>query len=165
MNVNNMEIERKFLVKELPENLAQYEFKQIKQGYISTKPTIRIRQQDHTYILTVKGKGAIQRQEFEMEIEKEQFDNLLNKVEGGYISKKRYIIPFVAEQPLSEKNLIIELDIYEGDLQGFMNVEVEFSTIKDAILFEPPQWFGEEVTNDRRYSNASLVKFGIPEKN
>lgn len=165
MNTNNMEIERKFLVDALPDNLAQYSVKAIKQGYISTNPTIRLRQQDNKYILTVKGKGVIQRQEFEMELEKEQFDNLWKKVEGGYISKKRYIIPFVSQQPLEEKNLTIELDIYEDMLQGFMNVEVEFSTIKDAILFEPPSWFGKEVTDDKRYTNASLVKNGIPEKN
>ena len=51
-----------------------------------------------------------------------------------------------------------------GNLKGFMNVEVEFPTVKDAVLFEPPEWFGAEVTGDRRYSNASLVKYGIPVK-
>ena len=45
-----------------------------------------------------------------------------------------------------------------------MNVEVEFPTLKDAFLFDAPEWFGAEVTEDRRYSNASLVKYGIPVK-
>lgn len=164
MNKNNIEIERKFLIKELPKNLEQYEIKTIKQAYISTNPTIRIRQQNDEYILTVKGSGKMKRQEFELELTKEQFENLWKKIEGGYISKKRYIIPFLGDENLSERELTIELDIYEGQLQGFMNVEVEFSTLNDAILFEPPNWFGEEVTNDKRYSNASLVKYGIPVK-
>ena len=47
------EIERKFLVKEIPNNLQQYKCYKIKQGYISTNPTIRLRQRDNEYILTI----------------------------------------------------------------------------------------------------------------
>ena len=53
------EIERKFLVKEIPNNLQQYKCYKIKQGYISTNPTIRLRQRDNEYILTIKSSGII----------------------------------------------------------------------------------------------------------
>jgi CYTH domain-containing protein len=43
-----------------------------------------------------------------------------------------------------------------------MNVEVEFPDEKTALLFTPPDWFGQEVTQDKRYTNGSLSKFGIP---
>ena len=160
MNVNNTEIERKFLVKKLPENMDRYKCYDIRQGYISTEPTIRLRRRDDEYILTVKGpahNNGLDRPEFELPLTKEQFEKLWEKTETGTIVKKRYIVPL-------DDELTAELDIYEGSLDGFMNVEVEFSTLKQAILFDPPEWFGAEVTEDRRYSNASLVKYGIPVK-
>ena len=160
MNTNNREIERKFLVAKLPEGLENYRHFNIKQGYISTDPTIRLRQRDDEYILTVKGAAhanGLDRAEFELPLSKEQFEKLWDKVETGTIDKKRYIIPL-------DDVHTAELDIYGGTLDGFMNVEVEFSSLKDAVLFDAPSWFGAEVTEDRRYSNASLVKYGIPVK-
>lgn len=152
------EIERKFLIKNLPENLESFTKHEIKQGYISTNPTIRVRQWDNNYILTIKGGGLMKKIEYELDLSKEQFDNLWQKVEGNTIEKTRYIIPLA-------NNLKAELDIYKGFLSGFMNVEVEFSSTQDAILFDSPDWFGQEVTQDHRYSNSSLAKFGKPSKN
>lgn len=152
---NNFEIERKFLVKYLPDNLEQYVCHDIVQSYVSTNPTIRIRKWDESYILTVKSSGIMKRVEYELEITAEQFENLSRKTEGNTISKKRYIIPL-------GENLKAELDVYYEDLSGFMNVEVEFDDEKTALLFTPPDWFGQEVTQDKRYTNASLSKFGIP---
>ena len=142
------EIERKFLVKEIPNNLQQYKCYKIKQGYISTNPTIRLRQRDDEYILTVKSSGIMKKLEYELPITEEQFNNLWEKVEG---------IPL-------KDNLVAELDIYGADLSNFANVEVEFNSTKDAILFTPPDWFGQEVTQNKRYSNASLAKYGLPLK-
>lgn len=156
--INNTEIERKFLIKSIPENLEIYNKHNIKQAYISTDPTMRLRQQDNKYIFTFKGSGTILKQEFEYELTKEQFDKLWKKVETKKIVKTRYLIPI-------ENNLIIELDIYKDDLEGFINAEVEFETLEQAENFIPPKWFGEEVTNDKRYSNSSLSINGIPVKN
>ena len=58
-----MEIERKFLISKLPENLDDYPFHQIEQGYLCTQPVVRIRRQDDTYILTYKSGGMISREE------------------------------------------------------------------------------------------------------
>ena len=86
------EIERKFLVKEIPNNLQQYKCYKIKQGYISTNPTIRLRQRDDEYILTVKSSGIMKKLEYELPITEEQFNNLWEKVEGNTIEKNRYLI-------------------------------------------------------------------------
>ena len=51
-----MEIERKFTVKALPENLDSYPFHLIEQAYLNTDPVLRIRRQDDAYYLTYKGK-------------------------------------------------------------------------------------------------------------
>ncbi len=151
------EIERKFLVKKIPDNLEQYICYEIKQGYISTNPTIRLRKKNEDFILTIKSSGVMKKLEYELPITREQFDNLWLKVEGNVIEKKRYLIPL-------ENHLTAELDIYGSNLSNFVNVEVEFSSTKAAILFTPPDWFGQEVTQDKRYSNASLAKYGLPSK-
>ncbi len=146
-----MEIERKFLVKSVPENLETYKCKKIKQGYISTNPVIRIRQYDEEYILTMKGRGSIAREEYEMNIDKDQFENLVKKVENKIINKDRYYIPL-------NNGLMAELDIYYGFLEGLMTVEVEFSDLESCNSFVPPSWFGEDVSKDIRYHNSSLSK-------
>ena len=43
--MENMEIERKFLIKEMPD-LSRYPFKELEQGYLSTSPTVRVRRED-----------------------------------------------------------------------------------------------------------------------
>lgn len=154
----NYEIERKFLIKNLPENLENFTHYEIRQGYISTDPTIRLRQQDDKYILTVKSAGLMKKQEYELDLTADQFNRLWEKTEGNTIEKTRYVIPL-------NNGLKAELDVYKGFLSGFMNVEVEFPSTKEAILFDIPNWFGQEVTQDPRYSNSSLAKFGIPSKN
>ena len=61
-----MEIERKFLIKALPENLSSYQKHVIEQAYLCTDPVIRIRRQDHDYYLTYKGKGLLSREEYNL---------------------------------------------------------------------------------------------------
>lgn len=155
---NNIEIEKKFLVKELPANLEKYKSHKIKQAYISTFPTLRLRQKDDEYIFTFKGKGEIKKVEFEYPLSEEEFNNLWQKVETKKIEKTRYLIPL-------DNNLTAELDIYYGELSGFMNVEVEFDSLKQAEEFVAPSWFGDDISNERGYSNAEMSKNGIPVKN
>lgn len=155
---NNTEIERKFLVSFLPECLDCFCKHEIKQAYISTSPTLRLRQQDDSYIFTFKGRGEIKKTEFEYSLTKEEFDKLWEKVETKKIEKTRYLIPL-------ENNLTAELDIYHGELKGFMNVEVEFDSLEKAEKFKVPKWFGKDVSTDKRYSNAQLSINGIPAKN
>jgi len=150
-----LEVERKFLLNHIPDELESYEKKKILQGYISLNPALRIRSSGTDFIFTFKtGKGLV-RDEFECPITKEQFDNLWELVLGKEIKKDRYYIP------LSE-GLIAELDIYHERLSGLVTVEVEFETSEQAEAFNPPMWFGEDVTNDLRYSNSNLSKILPP---
>ena len=152
-----MEIERKFLTKEVPFSLADFPARKISQCYISMSPTIRLRQWDDSYILTVKGKGLLAKEEFELEITKEEYDHLLTKAESPAVEKVRYLVPL-------EDGLTAEVDVYEGKLTGLMTTEVEFPTLEEAEAYEPPYWFGKDVSFDHRYKNTSLSLYGIPEE-
>ena len=157
-NSTTLEIERRFLIKKTPENLSEFTGEYIEQGYIETKEgtSIRIRQREETCYLTIKkGSGKI-REEAEIIITQEQYNMLWPITQGCRIKKTRYEIPY--------NDHIIELDIYNGKLKGLLTAEVEFSSEKDCDSFNPPEWFGKEVTDIKEYSNRSLAKFGVPKK-
>lgn len=143
-----MEIERKFLVRSLPENLAQYPSRHISQVYVSTDPVIRARKKGEDHILTIKGEGFLQREEFELPLTKEQYKRLSAKAEGRAISKTRYMIPF--------GEYIIELDVFEPPFDPLVLAEVEFGNVEEANAFVPPDWFGEDVTHENEYTNAAI---------
>ena len=60
-----MEIERKFIVHNLPDNLDSYPHSEIEQGYLCMEPVIRIRRMNKQYFLTFKSKGLMARTEHE----------------------------------------------------------------------------------------------------
>lgn len=145
-----MEIERKYLIRCLPENLSQYQCKKIAQGYICTNPVVRIRKSDDEYYLTYKGKGLMAREEYNLPLTQEGYEHMLPKIDGRLIEKSRYLIPL-------EGKLTAELDIFEGDLAPLIIVEVEFDSLDAANSFIPPEWFGEDVTESRKYHNSNLA--------
>ena len=152
-----MEIERKFLTKEIPFDITKYPYKQISQAYISFSPTIRIRKSNEDYILTVKGKGHLAREEFELPLSKEDYDRLFLKTEGTPVIKKRYLVPVAGD-------LTAEVDIYEGELEGLMTTEVEFPSLEAAESFAAPEWFGKDVSEEKAYKNTSLSLYGMPKE-
>ena len=154
-----MEIERKFLVNEIPQNLDSYKKFEIEQGYISTKPTIRIRKINKKYVLTVKSKFAVCKSdgdpiinnELECEITEKEYEALKERIDGDLIQKFRYIIPL-------EQELEAELDVFQGRLLGLVFAEVEFTSVEEANNFNKPTWFGRDVSDDRRYRNSEIAK-------
>lgn len=144
-----MEIERKYLVPVLPENLEQYPCKHIEQGYLATDPVVRIRRSNDKYILTYKGRGLMVREEYNLPLNAESFEHLKEKIDGILIKKCRYLIPY------GEK-YTIELDVFEGELAPLQLAEVEFETEEEANAFQPPEWFGADVTFSTKYHNSTL---------
>lgn len=160
-----MEIERKFTIKSLPENLEAYSYHVIEQAYLNTDPVIRIRRQDNDYYLTYKGKGLLAREEYNLPLTKEAYAHLLPKADGNIISKKRYLLPidspvFSEGYPVSEKkpSLVVELDIFEPPFSPLIIAEVEFPDEETAAAFCPLPWFYQDVTYDRQYHNSTLSK-------
>jgi len=152
------EIERKFLVKTIPEHIESYASEEILQGYLAVNidgPEIRVRKKGKAYFLTLKSGSGMKRHEIETELAQEQFDALWPITEGKRVEKERIKIP--------EGNVLIELDIYHGDLEGLKTAEVEFRSQSEAEAFFPPSWLGKEITWDDRYKNRNLAVHGLPE--
>lgn len=160
-----MEIERKFLLKKLPENLEGYSYHLIEQAYLCTEPVIRIRKQDEDYYMTYKGQGLMAREEYNLPLNKEAYEHLLLKSDGNVISKKRYLIPLSASEIneeclslLGNTSLLIELDEFAPPFAPLMLAEIEFPSEEAANAFRMPDWFSEDVTQDRRYHNSNMSR-------
>ena len=158
-----MEIERKFLVANLPANLDQYPHVDIEQGYLCTSPTLRIRKMGDVYWLTVKepqppttdyrlpttdNRPPITTREEEFRLTEDKYLLLRAKCDGHIVSKTRYRIPL--------DGLTAELDIFHGRHEGLRLVEVEFPSTEAADSFTAPSWFGEDVSTRPEYRNSFL---------
>lgn len=103
------------------------------------------------HFITYKSGGELIREELESTINKNTFENLKPKAKSC-IKKTRYYVPV--------GKYFLEIDEY-NDLD-LITVEVEFIDEKCANSFNPPEWFGKEVTNDERYKNKNLARYGLP---
>ncbi len=143
-----MEIERKFLIKQLPDGIGTFDSVEIEQAYVSRDPVIRVRRAGERFILTVKGRGRMEREELNLPLTAEAYVRLAAKAEGTVIRKRRYLIPF--------GSYTIELDHFASPREGLWLAEVEFPSREEALAFTAPDWFGEDVTNDPQYHNSNM---------
>ena len=153
-----MEIERKWIVdqeKILP--LLKTSGVRIEQYYLNTMSDglsdvwlIRVRRLGSVYMLTLKGRGLMTREELEYEITEEEYYNTIKHAVKS-INKSRFYL--VLDE---EKELYYEIDIFDD--YDFIICEVEFPSEIEALSFIPPEWCIEEVTNDREYTNINLAK-------
>jgi CYTH domain-containing protein len=150
-----IERERRFLVAAVPDPLPAGT--RIEQGYLTTEPvSVRVRRQDGRFTLTIKTGSGLARTEIERDLAADEFDALWAVAHDLRIEKRRHLVPVAGGH-------IAELDLFDGALAGRQIVEVEFDSDDAAHAFEPPGWFGREVTDDRRFTNSSLARRGWPD--
>lgn len=145
------EIERKFLI-------ISNEWRKLargvkyRQGYLSTmaERVVRVRTIGNIGFLSVKGRvKGIRRLEYEYEIPIDDANDILNHLcERPIIEKIRYKINY--------QGFVWEIDEFLGENQGLILAEVELQHENQKI--ELPHWVGDEVSEDQRYFNYSLVK-------
>lgn len=149
------EIERKFLVRDLPPEVRDGRAEHIRQGYLTVEPVeVRIRSRaGRSHELTLKSGGGLRRAEVNVELTPGQFDELWPLVQRS-IEKERTVLQ------LDEGT--VEVDLYSGKLAGLVVAEVEFRSEGEAEAFTPPGWFGADITTDARYRNAALALAEAP---
>lgn len=162
-----MEIERKFTLKKLPDDLESYPCHTIEQAYLCTSPVVRVRKEDDNYYMTYKGKGLMAREEYNLPLNESAYQHLLAKADGNIISKKRYVIPLESPRfksdylPLIMPQLVIELDVFAAPFAPLIMAEVEFPDVDMANAFIAPDWFDQDVTNDPAYHNSNMSRANI----
>lgn len=150
--MNNIEIERKFLVCGDFKSSAVGSAR-IRQAYINQAGgrTVRVRIRDEKAYLTIKGPshdGGLSRFEWEIEIPVADAEQLLELRVSAVIDKRRYLVPFEGHT--------FEVDEFYGENEGLVMAEVELSAADEA--FGRPDWLGQEVTGDMHYYNSHLSR-------
>lgn len=155
---DDKEIEKKWLIdkEKIPYDLSAITVLKadIKQTYICFDPEIRVREYtdetpDHTYEMTIKtnlSEDGLIRDETNIDLNQEQYNNMAKKQEGNVIYKTRY--------QLLDNHEILAIDIFHGDLDGLAYLEIEFSTKEESDAYKTPDWAIKDVTNDIRYKNG-----------
>ncbi|MGH9251920.1 MAG: CYTH domain-containing protein [Acidimicrobiales bacterium] len=148
------EIERKFRVAQIPTGLGTGA--SLRQAYVAVDGDVevRVRSDGTRHVLTVKGGEGLERAEVEVAIDTAAFDELWGLAGDRHLEKTRHRIDL--------DGLTAELDLYAGALAGLAVVEVEFPSRREAEAFDPPDWFGVELTGRPDWSNASLARYGAP---
>jgi adenylate cyclase len=152
-----VEIERKFIVTGDGWRGAIVRTRHMRQGYLASGAMqVRIRRADDEAFLTIKGnRKGISRTEFEYPIPLDDADGILDSLcLHPPIEKTRYEVQHGGH--------LWEVDVYSGRHEGLIVAEVELDAIDEH--FDPPSWIGEDVTEDRRYSNAVLAELGPPQR-
>lgn len=146
-----IEIERKFLVKNLDFIKESFKKTNIIQGYLSKDPlrTVRVRIEDNMAFLTIKGKSSkdgISRLEIEKPISLKEAKILIKICLPDLIKKVRYMI--------KKNDSIFYVDVFKEKNNGLIIAEIELDSIDS--LYPVPYWLGEEVTGQTRYYNSQL---------
>jgi adenylate cyclase len=151
------EIERKFLLEDTPPHEQLGEGTPIRQGYLAEDNgvNVRVRITDKESVITIKGGDGLSRTEVEVPISAEEAESLWAFTAGRRLEKTRHRVSLGGHTA--------EVDIFAGALAGLRLVEVEFESEEEASVFQPPPWFGREVTGDYRWTNVSLSQHGRPD--
>lgn len=145
------EIERKFLVRDDSWRDAVSHSVDIAQGYLANteRGSIRVRVSGNQANLNIKSMTlGVRRKEYDYPIPAEDARAMLNELcMRPIIEKTRHY---------AERNgHTWEIDEFHGDNAGLVVAELELE--HEDEVYEPPHWLGEEVSDDPRYYNVSLV--------
>jgi CYTH domain-containing protein len=157
--MQGVEIEKKYRVIKLPEDIEKYKKIEIEQSYLNhgSKPTLRLRKyNEDEYILSYKARKNEYKDdlsicdEVELPLSKESYEHLRNKIDGRTIYKTRYVIPL-------DGGLKVEIDKFKGFFDGVCFAEIEFKSEEQANSYKIPDWLGEDISNQKRVKNGYMA--------
>ena len=164
IDADDVEIEKKWLIDKdrIPYNLSWVEHViEIEQTYVCFSPEMRLRKYDSgaSYEFTVKSNmrsDGLARDETNIAITEDEYNDIIKNKQGNTIHKTRY--------QFMDAGQVIAIDIFHGDLDGLAYMEIEFPDFSAAEKYQTPDWVTADVTDDIRYKNGHLARYGIPDR-
>ena len=146
------EIERKFLLDELPAAIPCKKMDFIRQGYLAVSDTgkVRIRQKDDRFYQTVTRGLGKNREQLKVSLTQNQFESFWAGTEHSRLEKNRYTYKW--------KNHIIHVDQFLGPLEGLFTAKISFRDEASARVFKKPSFLADEISFDPRYKNHFLAE-------
>lgn len=140
LNMNDLQKEESIL----PFKLTELKPYTVLMQQLDTDPNIFIRSECSKktlkHFMTLKAGQGMSRHKYEINIDKEKFDELWNDV-NLYYSMNRYTNLFLG-------GVEIEVNTFHGNIgAGYLQIKAKFDSLKDALSFEKPEWLGQETTN------------------
>ncbi|MBL4739756.1 MAG: CYTH domain-containing protein [Sneathiella sp.] len=149
-----MEIERKFLVKNSSWKKYILNSEEIVQFYltgVNQSPSLRLRSKGAKGFITLKypsqSEIILMREEYEYEIPVADVLAQMSEATGNIIKKTRHNVK-------APDGNIWEIDEFKSPVSDLILAEIEYSDEEMKVAL--PDWAGEEVTTDPRYSNLQL---------
>lgn len=149
--MSQIEIERRFLLKNDAWRAAVRETLILQQGYLSVEKerTIRVRIIGNRSWLTLKGYiSDVTRSEFEYEIPFADAQTMMASMCPFRVEKHRHLVDF--------QGFVFEIDEFFGENAPLVVCELELAN--EQADYPKPDWLGEEITSDSRFTNAYLSK-------
>jgi len=151
-----IELEKTYLLKYLPADLANFPFKEYIDIYLPTiaeHPCLRIRQKGQEYEITkkypVQGKDSSKQYEFTISLTKDEFLEFAANIQGKRARKLRYLYKY--------NNIPAEIDIYQDKLLGLIIADFEFKTLMEMENFTMPEFCLIEVSQDKTMAGGMIV--------
>lgn len=146
-----LEIERKFLLRNDKWRNFIQSSSTLRQAYIlyADDRNLRIRiKNENQATLTIKiGRDGLVRSEYEYDVPYRDAEELIEASQSIVLEKTRHLVHW--------DNHTWEIDEFSGIYTGLIIAEVELTATDDLPTI--PDWIGEELTGDRRYSNQTLA--------
>jgi CYTH domain-containing protein len=152
--MTEIELEKTYLAKFLPEGLKDSPNKEIKDIYIPQSvahPSLRLRKRGDKYEITkkqpVQGTDSSEQYEHTISLTTEEF-SALEQVKGKAVRKIRYYY--------NHKGVQAEVDVFQDELSGLVLVDFEFKEVTDKNNFEMPDFCLSDVTQDKFFAGGML---------
>lgn len=151
-----IELEKTYLLKNLPEGLNFLKSTEIIDIYIPTSeghPVLRIRKKGDRLEITkkrpIKGNDSSEQSEETIILSDEEFKEL-SQLKGKRFRKIRHYYNF-------ENCKSMELDVYKDELEGLAVVDFEFNTTEEKDKFQMPNFCLVDVTQEKNFAGGILA--------
>ncbi len=149
-----LELEKTYLAKYLPADLADFPQTEILDIYIPVEtkhPNLRIRKRGDSYQMTKKilsdEGNASEAEEHTIKLTNDEFDSL-STIRGKRVRKIRYAYVF--------NGIDAEVDVFQDDLKGLVMIDFEFKDVKQKAAFKMPDFCLVDVTNEEILAGGML---------
>jgi CYTH domain-containing protein len=145
-----VEIERKFLVKNDAWRCQVTHSERLRDGLIARDDDLKVRVRcygNRTTLCVKSGRQGIVREEFEYDIPPDHAAAIFAHCAGRILEKTRHYVP--------GESGVWEVDVYHDILEGVVIAEIELA--RENVVVHLPDWVGEEITGDPRYSKSNML--------
>jgi CYTH domain-containing protein len=145
------QIEKRYLVKEIPRIAGKNKGIALKFGWLSAEPQgteIKLSQYGERHFMTVN-QSSEKSKKLEIKVSDKQFEDLWKGTKGRRVRLRMFEV--------KESGTIIILYKFIGKHKGLITAQVKFTNEEKAINFKMPKWLGKDITGDKKFDFKNVA--------